>query len=102
MPAALFSSEGTLSHEKLRCKNDSGDPFLDLGRMVAPTSGFKLGSNNSSGTEGHICPGPIRVCRTVEKPKVEVPRNAYSPIEELSQRARSLAKNSVSPFYKAK
>ncbi|CAG8689731.1 5199_t:CDS:2 [Gigaspora margarita] len=97
VPAAPFSSEGTLSHEKLWCKNDSGDPFLDLGQIVAPTSGFKLGSNNTSRTEGHICPGPIRIRRTVEKPKVEVPRSAHSPIEELSQRARSLAKNSVSP-----
>ncbi|CAG8842297.1 10962_t:CDS:1, partial [Racocetra persica] len=38
---------------------------------------------------------------TLEKPGVEVFSSPYSPIEELSQKARALAKNSVSPFYKA-
>ncbi|CAG8800821.1 33446_t:CDS:1, partial [Gigaspora margarita] len=39
---------------------------------------------------------------TLEKPEVQVPHSAYSLVEELLQKARLLAKNFVTSFYKAK
>ncbi|CAG8574600.1 1770_t:CDS:2 [Gigaspora rosea] len=64
-------------------------PLKELGAII------KVGSNGTSGTKGHICSGPVEVRGTLEKPEMEVSGSAYSPVEELSKKARALAKNAV-------
>ncbi|CAG8835156.1 33617_t:CDS:1, partial [Racocetra persica] len=53
-------------------------------------------------TKNHICARPVQSCRTLEEPMMEIFGHPYSSIKELSEKAKQLAKNVVSPFYKAK
>ncbi|CAG8531570.1 12114_t:CDS:2, partial [Racocetra persica] len=98
----LQSTEGTLSCEKLQGKSNASSSRMAISRMVAPASEVKLEGFGLARTKSNICAGPIRICRTMEKSKVKILGGAHLAVRSLSQRARELAKDSVSPFYKAR
>ncbi|CAG8794050.1 21813_t:CDS:10, partial [Gigaspora margarita] len=72
-------------HEELQSKDNSSDPRMAISRVVAAASGIGLGGPASTGVKGR-----------------EILGGAHLAVKELSQKAKVLAKEAVSPFYKAK
>ncbi|CAG8478276.1 12243_t:CDS:2 [Cetraspora pellucida] len=83
-------------------KNNDSNPTIDISRVVATSSRAKLGNNQSAETRNHISTRPIRICRTLEKPKIEIFSSAYLSIKELLEKAKIITESSVSPFYKSR
>lgn len=102
VPPSTFDTESPSPCKKLQSKGYDCNPGMVISRMVAAAPRTKLGGVGPARSKNHICARPVRSCRTLEEPTVEIFGRPYLSIKELSERAKQLAKNAVSPFYKVK
>ncbi|CAG8455327.1 6557_t:CDS:2 [Racocetra fulgida] len=100
--SSAFNTKGPLLYKKLQSKYNDSSSAMDINKVVATTFGTKLDCTCAARTKDHFRTRSIRVCRTLEKPKMKIFGYTYSSVEKLSEEARILAKNLVSPFYRAR
>ncbi|CAG8485033.1 7413_t:CDS:2 [Cetraspora pellucida] len=73
---------------------------IDEDQVLRINCRYKKGTSDCAGTEASR--NKSMTGGTLKKPRVEVCSSPHSSIRELSQKARILAKNSLSPFYRAR